>query len=128
MDSLSLLTISLRGGKKHRATIISGLTRLWYSGANNIMIQSKYTITCECRIYFNKVEYSMDIGPYCTKKNKVLFCMIDFSSRNIILHHFHVVNNKFDLGIGYYMIIGHYLLVQLVLMVGLIFNYFNGMV
>ena len=39
--------------------------------------------------------------------------MTEFSSRNIINHHFHVKNNKGESGIGYDMIIGRELMVQL---------------
>ena len=39
--------------------------------------------------------------------------MPEFSSSNIKVHRFHVDNNKGELGIGYDMIIGHDLVVQL---------------
>ena len=39
--------------------------------------------------------------------------MSEFSSRNIIQHQFHVNNDKGELGIGYDMIIGRDLMVQL---------------
>ena len=35
---LLVVTVSLRGGKKEKATMISGLTCLWYSGDTNSMI------------------------------------------------------------------------------------------
>ena len=38
-----------------------------------------------------------------------------FSIRNIILHHFHVDNNEGKSGIGYEIIIGHDMMVQLLL-------------
>ena len=58
------------------ANIISGLTCLWDSKSNNIMVKSKDTITYERRIHSNKVEYSTAEGPYCTTHDvKVPFCM-----------------------------------------------------
>ena len=36
---LPVVTVSLRGDKKHRATIIASLTGLWDIGATNIMIE-----------------------------------------------------------------------------------------
>ena len=41
-DPLPVVTVSLRGGKKHGATVVSGLTCLWYSEATDSMI--KYDI------------------------------------------------------------------------------------
>ena len=37
-NPLPVVTISLQGGKKHRATFVAGLTWLWDSGATNRMI------------------------------------------------------------------------------------------
>ena len=39
--------------------------------------------------------------------------MTEFSSSKIIEHRFHVENDKGELGIGYYMIIGRELMIQL---------------
>ena len=62
----------------------------------------------------NKVEYSTATGLYCTTHGvKVPFCMSYFSSSNIINHRFHVNNGKDESGIGYAMIIGRDLIVQL---------------
>ena len=62
----------------------------------------------------NKVEYSTAIGLYCiTHDVKVPFCMLEFSIIKITLHHFHVDNNEGESGIGYDMIIGRDLMVQL---------------
>ena len=61
----------------------------------------------------NKVELSTSAGPYFTiHGEKVPFFMSEFSSRNIILHHFKIDNNEGELGIGYDMIIGCKLMVQ----------------
>ena len=66
----------------------------------------------------NKVEYSKATGLYCvTHDVKVPFCMPNFTSSKIIEHRFHVDNKKGELGIGYDMIIGHNLMVQLGLLV-----------
>ena len=62
----------------------------------------------------NKVEYSTATGLYCmTHYFKVPFCMPEFSSSNIIDRRFHVNNYRGESGIGYGMIIGHELMVQL---------------
>ena len=39
--------------------------------------------------------------------------MTDFSSRKLILHHFHVYNNEYKSGIGYDIIVDHDLMVQI---------------
>ena len=41
-DLLLVVTVSLQGGKKHRTTIISSLTCLWYIRDNNIMIKFRH--------------------------------------------------------------------------------------
>ena len=65
----------------------------------------------------NKVEYSADAGVYCTTPDvKVPFCMPGYSSSKIINHLFHVNNDKGESVIGYDMIIGRDLMVQLGLM------------
>ena len=65
----------------------------------------------------DKVYYSADAVLYCTTHDvKVVFFMPEFSSSKIINRRFHVNNNKGESGIGYYMIIGRDLTVQLVLM------------
>ena len=62
----------------------------------------------------NKIEYSSAIGPYFTMNYvKAPFLMPKFSISTIISHHFLVDKNKGGLGIGYDMIIGLYLMVQL---------------
>ena len=38
-ETLPVVTVSLRGGKKHRATVVAGLTCLWDSGATDRMIK-----------------------------------------------------------------------------------------
>ena len=63
------------------------------------IIRTKYY---KRNIQSNKVEYSTDAGLYCTAHDvKVMFCVPEFSSSNIIEHHFHVDNRKSELGIGY---------------------------
>ena len=62
----------------------------------------------------NKVECSTATGLYCTTHDvKVTLCMPEFSSSNIIEHHFHINNNKVESVIGYDRIIGHDPMVQL---------------
>ena len=40
---LPVVTVSLRLGKKHRATTVAGITCLWDSGATNSMIKILHT-------------------------------------------------------------------------------------
>ena len=64
----------------------------------------------------NKVEYIMAADLYSTTNYmKVPFSMPDFSSRKIITYWFHVDNEGGYLKIGYDMIIGRDLMVQLCL-------------
>ena len=61
----------------------------------------------------NKVEYSTAAGVYRTTRDvKVTFCMLYFSSIKIIIHCFHD-DKKGESGIGYGMIIGRDIMVQL---------------
>ena len=81
------------------------------------MIKRKHTKYYERQMRYNKVEYSTATGIYFTTHDvKVPFCMQDFSSRKRIDHQFYVDNNKCESGIGYDMIIGRDLMVQLGLM------------
>ena len=62
----------------------------------------------------NKEEYRTAVGVYCTTHGvKVPFCMPEFSSRNIINNFSHVDNNEGESGIGYDIVIGRDLVVQL---------------
>ena len=63
---------------------------------------------------YNKVEYITASGVYYTTHDvKVPFCIPQFSISKIFNHRFHIDNNKCESGIGYYMIIGRDLMVQL---------------
>ena len=62
----------------------------------------------------DKVYYCTEDGVYCrTHEFKILFCVPEFYIRKIINHQFHVNNEKGESGIGYDMIIGRDLMVQL---------------
>ena len=61
-DQLSVVTVSLRGGNKHRAMTVSGLTLLRDSGATNSMIKRKQNKYYERNIRSNKVEYGTAAG------------------------------------------------------------------
>ena len=62
----------------------------------------------------NKVESGTVVGVYCMMHDvKGPFCMIDFSSSNIINHRFHVDKYKIKSGIFYEIIIVRYIMVQL---------------
>ena len=59
------------------------------------------------------MEYITAAGMYCTTNDvKVPFRIPEFSKNNIIPHKFHVDNNEGESGIGYDMIIGRDLMVQ----------------
>ena len=63
---------------------------------------------------WNQEQYGTAAGFYYTKNDvKAPFCMTELSSNKIIEHHLHVDNNKGELEIGYEIIIGHDLMVQL---------------
>ena len=60
------------------------------------------------------MEFSTASGTYCTTNDvKVSFFMPEFPISSIILHRFHIDNNEDKSGIGYEMIIGRDLMVQL---------------
>ena len=62
----------------------------------------------------NKVDYGTSVGVYCTTHGvKVPFCMPEFSSSKIFNHRFHVDIDKGKSVMGYDMIIGRDLMVQL---------------
>ena len=126
---MPVVTFSLQGGKKHRSTIIYGLTCLWDSRATYSMIKICHTKPYKRKMHSNKVEYSTVAGPHFpTHYVKVPFCVPEFSSSNIISHRFHVDNNEDESGIFYDMIIGPNLIVQPGLSADLRFKSLNGMV
>ena len=91
---LTVVTVSIWGCKKQKATIISGLIVLWDIGATYRMIKRQHTKPYKYKISSNKVEYSTAAEPYCTTHDfKVQFFMPGFNSINRILHHFHVDKN-----------------------------------
>ena len=61
--------VILRGGKKHRATMVAGLTCLWDIESTGSKIKIKYTKYYERRMRSNKEEYSTAAGLYCTTHN-----------------------------------------------------------
>ena len=64
-----------------------------------------------------KVDYSNGAGVYCVSHDvNVPFCLPELSHRKITNHHFHVDNDKGDLGTSYDMIIGRDLMVYIGLM------------
>ena len=96
-EPLTIVTVSLRGGKNHRATIIAGLTCLWDSRSTYRRIKSQHTKPYEHRMLSNNVEYSTDAGLYCTTHDvKVPFCMSECSISKIILRRFHIDENKYE--------------------------------
>ena len=80
------------------------------------MVEIKHTKYYELKMRSNKVEYITATGLHCTMHNvKVPFFVLELSSRKIIEHRFHFNNDKVGSGIGYDIIIGRDLMVQLVL-------------
>ena len=65
-DPLPVVTVTLLVSKKHRATTVGGITCVWDSGATDNMIKIKHTKYYECKMRYNKVEYSTANGVYCT--------------------------------------------------------------
>ena len=89
---------------------------MWYRGSTNSTINRKHINPYKSKIRSNKAEYSTASGPYRTTHDvKVPFIMPEFSRRNVITRHFHVVNGRGDEGIIYEMIIVRNLMVKLVL-------------
>ena len=66
---LPVVTVYLRGGKKHRATLAAGITCLCDSGATDSMIKRRHTNHYECKTWSNRVEYSIAAGVYCTTRD-----------------------------------------------------------
>ena len=110
---LPVITVSLRGGNKHRATTVAGLTCMWDKRATNNIIKIRHPKHYVHKMRYNKVEYSTAAGVYfATHDVKVHFFMLEFSSSKIINHRFHVGKGKGELRIGYDMIICRDLMVQ----------------
>ena len=55
INPLPVVAVSLRGGNKHRATVVSGLTLFWDSGATNITIKRRHTKHYERKMRSNIV-------------------------------------------------------------------------
>ena len=80
-EPLPLVTVTLRGGRKHRATIVAGITFLWDNGSTNSMIKIKHNKHYEHKIRYNKVEYITVAGIHCTTHDaKVPFVFRSFLS------------------------------------------------
>ena len=81
--------------KRHRETIISGLTCLWGSRATNIMIKRRHTKPYEKNMCSNKVEYSTNVGAYCTMHDvKVPFFMPEFLAARLYVNRLPQTPNK----------------------------------
>ena len=63
---LPVVTVSLRGGKKHRATLAAVITCLCDGGATDSMIKRRHTKHYEHKMRSNRVKYSIAAGVYCT--------------------------------------------------------------
>ena len=116
-DPLPVGTVTIRGGKKHRATAVAGLTCTWDNRATDSIINRKDTKNYERNMRYDKVEYiRADVMNCTTHDSKMFLCIPEFSSSKIINHCFHVDSDKGESGTGYEMIIGRDLMVQLDLM------------
>ena len=117
-----IVTIILRGGKTPERPFFSP-TYLWDGKSSNRVINKKHIKYYKSKSIYNKVEYSIATGLYCTTQCvKVHFIMPCFSIYKIITYHFHIDNEEDGTGIGYEMIIGHDIMVQLVMMTGFRFK------
>ena len=89
---------------------------LWVTVDSNRITKIKYIDPYQSKIRPTKVEYSTASGVYYnTLDVKVYFFIIELSIRKVIIHRFIVNYNEGDTVIGYNIIIGHDLMVQLVL-------------
>ena len=94
-NPLPVVTISLRGGNKHRAMTVASIICLWDSESTDSIIKRQHTNHYERKIRSNKVDYSTADGMYCTTHYvKVPFCMPEFSISKIINRLFHIESNK----------------------------------
>ena len=94
------------------SNMISGLSFLCISGATNSIINSKHIKPYQQRRCSKKVKYITSAVLYCmTHDVKVSFFMPEFSIRNIVLHHFYVDSDEYELFIGHDMVIGRDLVV-----------------
>ena len=59
-----VVTFTLRGSNKPRATTVAGITCFWYSGATDIMIKRKHTKNYERKMRSNKVDHSTADSMY----------------------------------------------------------------
>ena len=108
-----MVTISLRGVKKSRHTLKSGLTCLWDSGSTYIMIKRNNVNIYDPKLRDNTVDYSTAAGPYkTTHAVNVPFIMPYFSSTKIITHRFHFDKNRCNEGIDYVIITGRDIMIK----------------
>ena len=90
---LPIASKMLKGGKKSRQTLNSGLTLLWDSEATNRMVKRNHINPYNTKLMDNKDKYSTYDGWYKTTHDvKVTFRMSEFSFRKIITYCFHVDN------------------------------------
>ena len=54
-EPLPVVTVRLRGRKKHIAMTVYGLTYLWGSGAINSMVKRRHNKYYECNMWYNKL-------------------------------------------------------------------------
>ena len=113
-EPLPVVIFSLIGGKKQRAVVIVVSICLWGIRAMNSMIKRQHNKHYKRKMRYNKLEYSTTTETYyMTHDVKVPFCMPEFYISKIIEHRINVDNNKFKSCMGYDIIIGRYLMVQL---------------
>ena len=78
------------------------------------MINCKHTNPYKFKLRANIFNYITVSGPYTTTHDvKVPFSIPEFYSSKIITHQFHIDNTLGDKRIGYDMIVGHDLMLQL---------------
>ena len=79
METLQVVTVSLREGNKNRATMNDIITLLWDNRDNGSIIKRKHTNPYEHILISNKVDYSTSTGLYCTTHDVKVPCCIPLS-------------------------------------------------
>ena len=97
-DPLPVVTVSLRGGKKYRSTLVDVITFQWDIWATNSMIKRKHTKPYECKMQSNKVEYSIFSGLYWkTYGVKVIFPYNNYLEEILYHTNFMLITIKLNL-------------------------------
>ena len=90
-----IVTISLRGGKKSRKILFSGITYIRHTRLSTIMINRKHIKHHTCKLISNEVNYSTVTGLHYTMHDvKAPFIIPDFTTIKIITDCFYINNEE----------------------------------